>query len=42
VTVPVPIGAAISGDATLAPAFSDGNVMGKRYVDEIGAEVFGD
>jgi hypothetical protein len=35
----VPIGAAISGDATLDPAFSDGNVMGKRYVDEIGAEV---
>ena len=24
---------------TLDPAFSDGNVMGKRYVDENGAEV---
>ena len=35
----VPIGAAISGDAKLDPAFSNGNVMGKRYVDEIGAEV---
>jgi hypothetical protein len=28
-----------SADATLDPAFSDGNVMGKRYVDENGAEV---
>ncbi|OBG89210.1 hypothetical protein A5699_15305 [Mycobacterium sp. E802] len=26
-------------DATLDPAFSDGNLMGKRYVDEGGAEV---
>ncbi|MUL83297.1 MULTISPECIES: hypothetical protein [unclassified Mycolicibacterium] len=25
--------------ATLDPAFSDGNLMGKRYVDEGGAEV---
>ena len=28
-----------SADATLDPAFSDGNAMGKRYVDESGAEV---
>jgi hypothetical protein len=28
-----------SADAQLDPAFSDGNVMGKRYVDESGAEV---
>jgi len=26
-------------DATIDPAFSDGSVMGKRYVDENGAEV---
>ena len=35
----VPIGTESSGDAQLDPAFSDGNVMGKRYVDESGAEV---
>jgi hypothetical protein len=38
----VPIGAentAKSSDATLDPAFADGNVMGKRYVDDSGAEV---
>ena len=35
----VPIGTDFAGDATLDPAFSDGNVMGKRYVDENGAEV---
>ena len=28
-----------SGDAELDPALSDGNLMGKRYVDEGGAEV---
>ena len=28
-----------SPDLTLDPALSDGNVMGKRYVDENGAEV---
>ena len=28
-----------SADATLDPALSDGNLMGKRYVDETGAEV---
>jgi hypothetical protein len=35
----VPIDAEKSADATMDPAFSDGNVMGKRYVDETGAEV---
>ncbi|BCO38180.1 hypothetical protein BMW24_009395 [Mycobacterium heckeshornense] len=33
----VPIGAERSGE--LDPAFADGNVMGKRYVDDNGAEV---
>ena len=33
----VPIGGERSGD--LDPAFADGTVMGKRYVDETGAEV---
>jgi hypothetical protein len=28
-----------SSDATLDPDFAEGNVMGKRYVDENGAEV---
>jgi hypothetical protein len=35
----VPIGSEKSSDATLDPAFSDGTLMGKRYVDESGAEV---
>jgi hypothetical protein len=35
----VPLDGEKSADATLDPAFSDGNVMGKRYVDESGAEV---
>ena len=35
----VPLDGEKAGDATLDPAFSDGNVMGKRYVDENGAEV---
>jgi hypothetical protein len=39
----VPIGSqadpAASADAALDPAFSDGNLLGKRYVDEHGAEV---
>jgi len=35
----VPIGTETAGDATLNPAFSEGNAMGKRYVDETGAEV---
>jgi hypothetical protein len=35
----VPIGDEKSCDLTLDPALSDGNLMGKRYVDEKGAEV---
>ena len=35
----VPIGDEASSDLTLDPALSDGNLMGKRYVDENGAEV---
>jgi hypothetical protein len=35
----VPIGTTTSPGAMLDPAFSDGNAMGKRYVDETGAEV---
>jgi len=35
----VPIGSENCGDATIDPAFSEGNAMGKRYVDETGAEV---
>lgn len=35
----VPIGEQRSSDLTLDPALSDGNLMGKRYVDENGAEV---
>jgi hypothetical protein len=35
----VPLDAQKSADATIDPAFSGGNVMGKRYVDENGAEV---
>ena len=35
----VPIATDVAGDATLDPKFSGGNVMGKRYVDENGAEV---
>jgi hypothetical protein len=35
----VPIGEEPSSDLTLDPALSDGNLMGKRYVDETGAEV---
>jgi hypothetical protein len=35
----VPIGDQIAGGTTLDPAFSDGNAMGKRYVDDNGAEV---
>jgi hypothetical protein len=35
----VPLDAERSADATLDPAFSEGNAMGKRYVDEAGAEV---
>lgn len=35
----VPLDAEKSADAQLDPEFSDGNAMGKRYVDENGAEV---
>jgi hypothetical protein len=35
----VPIDAEKSAEFSLDPAFSGGNAMGKRYVDETGAEV---
>lgn len=35
----VPLDAERSAEATLDPAFADGTVMGKRYVDDNGAEV---
>ena len=35
----VPVGAERSTDAAPDAAFSDGNAMGKRYVDEANAEV---
>ncbi|KUI11369.1 hypothetical protein AU193_12335 [Mycobacterium sp. GA-1285] len=35
----VPLDAEKSGDVQIDPAFSDGNAMGKRYVDDNGAEV---
>jgi hypothetical protein len=35
----VPIGEQVSSDLTLDAALSDGNLMGKRYVDANGAEV---
>lgn len=35
----LPFDAENAGGATLNPDFSGGNVMGKRYVDESGAEV---
>jgi hypothetical protein len=35
----VPIGEAAGDGATLDPAFADGTLMGKRYVDDTGAEV---
>ena len=35
----VPLDAEKAADATLDPAFSEGSAMGKRYVDETGAEV---
>jgi hypothetical protein len=34
-----PIDGEKASDVSLDPAFSDGNAMGKRYVDETGAEV---
>lgn len=35
----VPIGTESAGGQSLDAQFSDGNVMGKRYVDDSGAEV---
>ena len=35
----VPLDAAKSADAELDPAFAGGTVMGKRYVDDSGAEL---
>ena len=35
----VPVGTPISTEAALDPALSSGSSMGKRYVDESGAEV---
>lgn len=35
----IPLDAEKSADASIDPAFSDGNAMGKRYVDATGAEV---
>ncbi|KUI01626.1 hypothetical protein [Mycobacterium sp. IS-3022] len=35
----VPIDAQKSADLTIDPDFADGNAMGKRYVDDTGAEV---
>jgi hypothetical protein len=35
----VPLDAEKSAEATIDPAFSEGNAMGKRYVDDSGAEV---
>ncbi|BBY92990.1 hypothetical protein MGALJ_26590 [Mycobacterium gallinarum] len=35
----VPLDSEKSADAAIDPAFSEGNAMGKRYVDESGAEV---
>lgn len=35
----VPLDGPKDANAALDPAFSDGNLMGKRYVDDSGAEV---
>lgn len=35
----VPIGDEVTEGLTLDPALSEGNLMGKRYVDDAGAEV---
>ncbi len=35
----VPLDVEKSSDLSIDPAFSEGNAMGKRYVDETGAEV---
>ncbi|WP_395310643.1 hypothetical protein V4U86_07545 [Mycobacterium sp. AMU20-3851] len=35
----IPVGEAVTEGLTLDPALSDGNLMGKRYVDDAGAEI---
>ncbi len=35
----VPVGSEAAAGLTLDPAFADGTLMGKRYVDDAGAEV---
>ncbi|MGH3637883.1 MAG: hypothetical protein ACRDUX_02535, partial [Mycobacterium sp.] len=35
----VPVGGDVDAGLELDPALSDGNLMGKRYVDDAGAEV---
>jgi hypothetical protein len=35
----VAVGGDVDGSLALDPALSDGNLMGKRYVDDAGAEV---
>ncbi|MDX1884349.1 hypothetical protein [Mycolicibacterium sp. 120270] len=35
----VPIGDEVNSDLTLDESLADGNLMGKRYVDDTGAEV---
>lgn len=35
----VPVGAVVAANLTSDPALSQGNLMGKRYVDDAGAEV---
>jgi len=35
----IPVGEAVTEGLTLDPALSDGNLMGKRYIDDAGAEI---
>lgn len=35
----IPVGEPVTEGLTLDPALSDGNLMGKRYVDDSGAEI---
>ena len=35
----IPIGDEVGAELTLDPALADGSLMGKRYVDDAGAEV---
>lgn len=35
----IPVGGEVAAGLTLDPALSDGNLMGKRYVDDSGAEI---